>query len=42
VREQLGIAQTATVLGVLGRLAALRGDYPRANELLDQSQALTG
>ena len=30
----------ATVLGVLGRLAGLRGDYPGAIELLSQSQAL--
>jgi tetratricopeptide (TPR) repeat protein len=33
-------ALTATVLGVLGRLAALRGDHSRADELLDQAQAV--
>ena len=40
MRDKRGVALTATVLGVLGRLAALRGDYPRATELLDHGQAL--
>ena len=31
---------TATILGVLGYLAALRRDYPRATDLLGQSQGL--
>ena len=38
--DKLGVILTATVLGVLGRLAGLRGDYPGAIELLGQSQAL--
>ena len=39
---KLGVVLTAAVLGILGRLAALRGDYSRATELLDQSHALLG
>ena len=35
-----GAILTATVLGVLGRISALRQDYPGAAELLDQSQAV--
>jgi predicted ATPase/class 3 adenylate cyclase len=42
VRTKMGVVLTAAVLGMLGRLAALRGDYSRASELLDQSQALLG
>jgi predicted ATPase len=38
--DKLGVVLTATVLGVLGYLAALRRDYPRATDLLGQSQAL--
>jgi predicted ATPase len=38
--DGLGVVLTATVLGVLGYLAALRRDYPRATDLLGQSQAL--
>jgi hypothetical protein len=37
--DGLGMVLTATVLGVLGYLAALRRDYPRATDLLGQSQA---
>jgi hypothetical protein len=37
--DKLGVVLTATVLGVLGYLAALRHDYPRATDLLGQSQA---
>ena len=37
--DGLGEVLTATVLGVLGYLAALRRDYPRATDLLGQSQA---
>jgi predicted ATPase len=37
--DKLGVVLTATVLGVLGYLAALRRDYPRATDLLGQSQA---
>ena len=37
--DGLGVVLTATVLGVLGYLAALRRDYPRATDLLGQSQA---
>jgi predicted ATPase len=40
VSGKLGGVLTATVLGVLGYLAALRRDYPRATDLLGQSQAL--
>jgi predicted ATPase len=40
VSDKLGVVLTATVLGVLGYLAALRRDYPRATDLLGQSQAL--
>jgi tetratricopeptide (TPR) repeat protein len=40
VSDKLGVALTATVLGVLGYLAALRCDYPRATDLLGQSQSL--
>jgi predicted ATPase/class 3 adenylate cyclase len=42
VRGKLGMVLTAAVLGIQGRLAALRDDYPRAGELLDQSHALLG
>src|SRR5215469_468797 len=42
VPGKLGLVLTAAVLGILGRLAALRGDYSRASELLDQSHALLG
>jgi non-specific serine/threonine protein kinase len=42
VRGKLSVVLTAAVLGMLGRLAALRGDHSRASELLDQSQALLG
>ena len=38
--EQLGMILNATVLAVLGRLAAIRGDYATASELLDEGQAL--
>ena len=41
-RGKLGVVLTAAVLGMLGRLAALRGDHSRASELLDHSQALLG
>jgi len=37
--DGLGVALTATVLAVLGYFAALRRDYPRATDLLGQSQA---
>jgi predicted ATPase len=37
--DGLGMVLTATVLGVLGYFAALRRDYPRATDLLGQSQA---
>jgi hypothetical protein len=40
VSDKLGVVLTATVLEVLGYLVALRRDYPRANDLLGQSQAL--
>jgi predicted ATPase len=40
VSGQLAVVLTATVLGVLGYLAALRRDYPRATDLLSESQAL--
>jgi tetratricopeptide (TPR) repeat protein len=39
VEEKLSAALTATVLGVLGRLAGLRGDYAAASQLLENSQA---
>ena len=39
-RGTLAVTYTATTLDMLGRLAAVRGDYPAASELLDQSQAL--
>ena len=39
-RESLSVILTATVLGVLGRIAALNGDEADAVEQLDQSQAL--
>ena len=35
-----GVVLTAAVLGMLGRLATLRGEYSGAAELLDHSQAL--
>jgi predicted ATPase len=38
--ERLSAVLTATVLGVLGRISALRQDYHGATELLDQSQAV--
>jgi tetratricopeptide (TPR) repeat protein len=38
--DKLGMVQTATALGVLGYLAALRRDYRGATDLLGQSQAL--
>jgi predicted ATPase/class 3 adenylate cyclase len=41
-RGKLAVVLTAAVLGMLGRVAALRGDYSRASELLGQSQALLG
>jgi predicted ATPase/class 3 adenylate cyclase len=40
VTGKLGVVLTAAVLGMLGRLATLRGEYSGAAELLDQSQAL--
>jgi predicted ATPase len=40
VSDKLGLVLTATVLGVLGYLAALRRDYPRATDRLGQSRAL--
>jgi predicted ATPase len=40
VSDKPGLVLTATVLGVLGYLAALRRDYPHATDLLGQSQAL--
>jgi predicted ATPase len=39
-RGKLRVVLTALVLGILGQLAARRGDYSGATELLDQSQAL--
>jgi predicted ATPase/class 3 adenylate cyclase len=42
VQGKLDVVLTAAVLGMLGRLAAQRGDYSRASELLDHSQALLG
>jgi predicted ATPase len=38
--EQLGVILNATVLAVLGHLAATRGEYADASELLDEGQAL--
>jgi tetratricopeptide (TPR) repeat protein len=38
--DKLGVALTANVLAVLGYFAALRRDYPRATDLLGQSQSL--
>ena len=40
--RKLGVVLTAAVLGILGRLAVLDGNYSRASELLDQGQALLG
>jgi predicted ATPase len=40
--EDLGRTLTATVLGVLGRLAGLRDDDAAAIDLLEQSQAVLG
>jgi hypothetical protein len=40
LNDGLGVVLTATVLGVLGYLAARRRDDPRATGLLGQSQAL--
>jgi hypothetical protein len=37
---QLAVTQAATMLDLVGRLAAVRGDNPGASELLSQSQAL--
>ena len=37
--EKLGAALAAIVLGILGRLAGLRGDYPAASQLLENSRA---
>ncbi len=38
--EKLGVILNATVLAVLGHLAAIRSDYAGASELLDEGQAL--
>jgi predicted ATPase len=38
--EKLGVILNATVLAVLGHLAAIRRDYAGAGELLDEGQAL--
>ena len=38
--EKLGVVLNATVLAVLGHLAAIRRDYADASELLDEGQAL--
>ena len=38
--EKLGVILNATVLAVLGHLAAIRRDYGGASELLDEGQAL--
>src|SRR5262249_15781723 len=40
LQGKLCVVLTAAVLGTLGRLAALGGDYARAGELLAQAQAL--
>ena len=37
---KLAVTQSALALGILGQLAARRGDYSGASELLDRSQAL--
>jgi predicted ATPase len=42
VSGKFGVVLNATGLGVLGYLAALRRDYPRATDLLGKSQALLG
>jgi predicted ATPase len=39
VSEGLGVMLNAAVLAVLGRLAAIRGDYDGAGQLLDQGRA---
>jgi hypothetical protein len=39
VRRAPTVFMTATILGVLGRLAGLRGDYAAASQLLENSQA---
>jgi predicted ATPase len=39
--EKLGVVLNATVLAVLGHLAAIRRDYAGASKLLDEGQALT-
>jgi predicted ATPase len=39
---QPGMILNATVLGVLGHLAAIRGDYATATERLDEGRALLG
>jgi predicted ATPase len=38
--EKLGVVLNATVLAVLGHLAAIRGDYTGASKLLDEGRAL--
>ena len=38
--EKLGMVLAATVLAVLGHIAAIRRDYARASTLLDEGQAL--
>jgi predicted ATPase len=40
--EQLGVILNATVLAVLGHLAATRGEYADASELLDEGRVLLG
>jgi tetratricopeptide (TPR) repeat protein len=40
VSEKLGVTLKATVLAVLGHLAAIRRDYDGADKLLDKGQAL--
>src|SRR6185295_12243089 len=40
VSEKLGVLLNATVLAVLGHLAAIRHDEAGASELLDEAQAL--
>jgi tetratricopeptide (TPR) repeat protein len=39
--EKLAMTLNATVLAVLGHLAAIRGDYAGASKLLDESQAMS-
>jgi hypothetical protein len=39
VEEELGAVMKATVMGILGHLAGLRGDYAAASQLLENSQA---